>query len=169
LEPYIVIAGVVVVILFGVGLLCDYRGKALLTPDEKLRLASTKRKQSVAGALLGGSVPLAVALLPSKLGWLAVPPLWFLYMVATYFIRSSAKPPRAYLVEFNKASVLLLLALCTFSATAYFEQKEYEAERQRKLCAAHAAQQPVAEGPSPNPSIERTCPGKPGHASHVKR
>ena len=21
----------------------------------------------------------------------------------------------------------------------------------------------------PNPSIERTCPGKPGHASHVKR
>ena len=22
---------------------------------------------------------------------------------------------------------------------------------------------------APNPSIERTCPGKPGHASHVKR
>lgn len=22
---------------------------------------------------------------------------------------------------------------------------------------------------TPNPSIERTCPGKPGHASHVKR
>ena len=21
----------------------------------------------------------------------------------------------------------------------------------------------------PNPSIERTCPGKPGHASHLKR
>lgn len=22
---------------------------------------------------------------------------------------------------------------------------------------------------TPNPSIERTCPGKPGHASHLKR
>ena len=27
----------------------------------------------------------------------------------------------------------------------------------------------VVVRPLPNPSIERTCPGKPGHASHVKR
>src|ERR1041384_4381549 len=27
----------------------------------------------------------------------------------------------------------------------------------------------LATGAMPNPSIERTCPGKPGHASHVKR
>jgi hypothetical protein len=25
------------------------------------------------------------------------------------------------------------------------------------------------ESATPNPSIERTCPGKPGHASHLKR
>jgi hypothetical protein len=27
----------------------------------------------------------------------------------------------------------------------------------------------MSEAVMPNPSIERTCPGKPGHASHVKR
>ena len=31
--------------------------------------------------------------------------------------------------------------------------------------ASSVARQPAM----PNPSIERTCPGKPGHASHVKR
>jgi hypothetical protein len=27
----------------------------------------------------------------------------------------------------------------------------------------------MSEHPTPNPSIERTCPGKPGQASHLKR
>jgi hypothetical protein len=34
----------------------------------------------------------------------------------------------------------------------------------------YRAKSPYVQGEAaPNPSIERTCPGEPGHASHVKR
>lgn len=51
------------------------------------------------------------------------------------------------------------------ACTEQFVEQLAGGAAQRKMQAVSGR----ASGVRPNPSIELTCPGKPGHAAHVKR